>query len=216
MKIQHLHWIGRPGQLGRGREDRPPENHRHHHDHQMLHDVNAVVLHRHIVERRQMPGHEHEVEGREGARRPRQAPAEPQHEGMTEERREHPARRAVEQQRRHREDQQEMLDHVRAEQVVVREIVDRARQRPQQQGQPREERDDVGRLRPQPLGAPAPQRHHVQAAERQEARDHRGIGMPCCPVKAVGPEGRWPRGPGSNVRHAATRARAGGRSRRAP
>ena len=63
--------------------------------------------------------------------------AEPQHEGMTEERREHPARRAVEQEGRHREDQQEMLDHVRAEQVVVREIVDRARQRPQQQGQPR-------------------------------------------------------------------------------
>src|SRR5437867_13119862 len=65
---------------------------------------------------------------------------------MAEERREHEARRAVEEERRHGEGEEEMLDHVRAEEEVVRQIAEGTGERAQEHGEAREEAEDIGGL----------------------------------------------------------------------
>src|SRR5262249_24575904 len=108
-----------------------------------------------------------------------------------------------EQERRHREDEQHVLDHVGAEQIVVRQIVDRARERPEQDEQPAEERGGLGRFEPR-VGvdsAPPEAGRQVRAGEEGEPDDNRGVRVPSGPVEALGPQGRRPRGPGYDVRH---------------
>ena len=221
-EVQQLHGVGRARELGDGREHRPPEDHRGGHDHEVLHDVDRVIVHRQVVERRQVPRHQHQVEARRSAEdgRVRTRPSRST-SGWREERRQHPARRAVEQERRHGEGQQQVLDHVGAEEVVVREVVQRAGERAEEHGEAREEGQRLGPL--DALG-PGRARRAAQRASRRppprsgEARDHDGIGVPGGPVEAVRPEGRRPRGPGYYVRHdpRASAAAAGGRRRRAP
>jgi TonB family protein len=61
---------------------------------------------------------------------------------MTQQGGEHPPGRAVQEQWRHRKGEQQMLDHVGAEEIVVREIVHGTGERSEEPGQPQAQRLD--------------------------------------------------------------------------
>ena len=119
--------IGEARQLGQRTEERPPHQHRRRHEHQVLDDVHA----------RGWPSPGCRAAGRCHAAivtlnsdEAGDGPGEPPGGGVDGRKAErgakHPPRRADDEEQRHDEGEHEVLHHVRAEQVVVAQVVQRA------------------------------------------------------------------------------------------
>ena len=121
--VQQLSRISEPRKFGDLTQKGPPHQHRGNHEHQVLGDVNVVVRHRRVVERRQMPRGDDEIEDDERYRSAREKTRRRRDEAIREYWPKHPSGHAGEQERRHCEGEQEMLHHVRAEEVVVTQVV---------------------------------------------------------------------------------------------
>src|SRR5207253_5112564 len=134
-------------------------------------------------------GDQDEVEGGERSRGARERAPEPKQGRRREEGPQHPSRRPVEQERRHGKSEQEVLDHVRAEEIVVREVVQRAGERAQEKDEAAEERDDLGGRHAPPVAAAALERRQVEPGERGESDNDGGIRMPRGTVGALGSQG---------------------------
>ena len=175
-----------------------------------LNDVDRMLGHGEVVHGGQVPRHEHEVEHREGAGGPGKAAAEPQQRGVAQEGADHPSRHAVKQQGRHGEHQEHVLHHVRAEEVVVGEIVDGAGQRDEEH---RERAGEGQRLMrgDAAFGIQAPpeeQRGAVRRPRHRDARHHAGVGVPGRPVESPGRQRRRAAGPGHSMGHPSAGAAA--------
>ena len=103
--------------------------------HQVLDDVDRVMGHRELVQRRQVPRREHDVEDHEAPRRRGDPARERADAAQRKQRPQHPARRPHDQQRRDDQREHQVLHHVRAEQVVVAQVVQPAVEREEDQGE---------------------------------------------------------------------------------
>jgi hypothetical protein len=137
----------------------------------VLHDVDRVVRHRRVVERREVPERDDDVEDDEAARWLGDRPCYGVDLRVPEKRAKHPARRAHEKQRRHHERKHQVLHHVRAEQVRIAQVVERTVQGQENDQQARKECDllaspQKGRLGAGEAcaGAEMPGAPHVSAA----------------------------------------------------
>src|SRR5438034_720904 len=128
-EVEQLREVAGARQLGHGGEHGPPHDHRGREEHEMLHDVQRVVLERRLVESREVPQRDRCREDHASDERPRGPARHAEYGRRSEQRPHHPRRRAVEQQRREHRGEHQVLHHVRAEQVGVREVVQRPVQR---------------------------------------------------------------------------------------
>jgi len=108
----------------------------------MLEDVEVVMTERCLVETGHVPDHDRTGKQYRRGERPRHDPAQRHHPPRPQQRPDDVGRRPVEQQRREHQRQEQVLPHVRAEQIGVGEVVERAIESQEQHDErPAEARD---------------------------------------------------------------------------
>ena len=142
----------------------------------MLQDVHVVVQQRRVVERRDVPDAERDVEDCERHDRRRDPARERTDDRPTQCRPQHPARRACDEQRWHDELHDEVLHHVPAEQVEVAQVVQRPVQDQEQQEQATAERDALPGRRTNALGGTSTPK--VEPPERSQSNDRARVDGP--------------------------------------
>src|SRR5205809_4443948 len=141
-----------------------------------------MVLQRRLIELREVPQRDRHRKQRAGDERTCGPAREPEHPPWPHQRPDHPRGRPVEQQRREYQREDEVLHHVRAEEVGVREVVQRAVERQTQYNQRPGERRDPSTWCVEPLPK------HIEPAQEDEPDDHARMQVPVLP----GPRG-WRR-----------------------
>ena len=107
------------------RDHRPPEDRRRHQEAEVLYDVDTFVAQGRFVQGRRMPGPERANPQRPGQHRLAEHPLGPARRFPAQRQLGDLGRDAEQQQRRHGQHEQKMLQHVRAEEVRVSQRVQR-------------------------------------------------------------------------------------------
>src|SRR6202049_4817344 len=110
----------------------------------MLENMQIVIRHRCVVELRQMPDRDREIEDDEADRSAGEEPRDRRNAWSRQHGSQHPTRHSGEQKWRYRQREQEMLHHVRAEEIIIAQIVYRTIERGEHQEQTREEEASLG------------------------------------------------------------------------